>query len=122
MCCPVGPLVADLQPWVSCRCKIKRICPFYLHPGVGAVSFFNRTSVQHARAVACGAVCSARPKALGSREIQAFSSGAWCSHQGDSRCRQWVLDLATLECNIAQTAVGEGLVSPNISFVFVSLK
>lgn len=35
MCCPVGPLVADLQLWGSCWCKIKRICPFYLHGGGG---------------------------------------------------------------------------------------
>lgn len=33
--CPGGPLAADLQPWVSCRGKIKPICPFYLHPGWG---------------------------------------------------------------------------------------
>lgn len=34
-CSPLGPSLADLQLRVSCRCKIKRICPFHLHEGEG---------------------------------------------------------------------------------------
>lgn len=98
VCCPAGPSVADLQPWVSCWCKIQRICPFSPPSGGwGLAASLPELECSTARAVACGGVCSDRSKAPGSREIQAFSSGAWCSHQGDTRCRQWVLDLATLE-------------------------
>lgn len=75
LCCPVGPLVADLQLWVSCWCEIKRICPFYLHPGGGCQLLYPNFS---AARQSCCVWRRVLRQIQGSREQESPGFCIWC--------------------------------------------